>query len=42
LLLWERWGIGLEARNLGNDRAADVYNYPIPGRSFFGTLKVKL
>lgn len=33
---------GVEARNLGNDRAEDVASYPLPGRSYFGTLTINL
>lgn len=38
----ELLSLGFEARNLGNDRAEDVGNYPLPGRSFFGTITLTL
>lgn len=34
--------IGFEARNLGDEQAEDVAGFPLPGRSFFGTIKVTL
>ncbi|HYD49523.1 MAG TPA: TonB-dependent receptor, partial [Terriglobales bacterium] len=39
---WPWLSLGLEARNFGNDRAEDASGYPLPGRSFFGTLKATL
>lgn len=38
--LWLR--LGIEGRNLGDERAEDVAGFPLPGRSFFGTIKVTL
>jgi iron complex outermembrane receptor protein len=30
--------VGLEAKNVGDDRTADVLGFPLPGRAFFATL----
>lgn len=40
LIVRDWLSVSFEARNLGNDQAEDVYNYPLPGRSFFGTIEV--
>lgn len=39
--LWRKpeiW-LGAEVKNLGNDQALDVFGYPLPGTSFFATLR---
>jgi hypothetical protein len=30
--------LGFEVRNAGNDQQVDALGYPLPGRSFFGTI----
>lgn len=32
-------GLTFEARNLADDRVSDVIGYPLPGRSFFGSIE---
>lgn len=39
-LAWLR--LGIEARNLTDQQTEDVAGFPLPGRSFFGTMKVSL
>ena len=34
--------LNFEVRNLTDDQIRDIANYPLPGRSFFGTVRVKL
>jgi len=34
--------LGLDARNLTDQRTEDVAGFPLPGRSYFGTVKVSL
>ena len=34
--------LGVEARNLTDQQTEDVAGFPLPGRSFFGTIKVSL
>ena len=34
--------LGVEARNLTDEQAEDVAGFPLPGRSFFGSVKVTL
>ncbi len=40
--LWRNWRISLEANNLGDDQYEDFNGYPLPGRSFFASLKYSL
>ena len=35
----EDLSVTFEAKNIGNDRVIDVLGYPLPGRSYFGTIK---
>lgn len=37
--LWRQFRITVEARNIGNDRFQDFNGYPMPGRSYFATVK---
>ena len=37
--LWKPFQISIEARNIGNDRFQDFNGYPMPGRSYFATIK---
>jgi len=38
-LLWKQFQISIEARNIGNDWFQDFNGYPMPGRSYFATIK---
>src|SRR5262249_25399831 len=37
-LPWPRWQVGIEGRNLTNDLTSDVAGFPVPGRSWFGSV----
>lgn len=36
---YPRWSLTFEAKNLGDDQIEDVFGFPLPGRSYFVTLK---
>ena len=38
-LFKDRLRIGVEARNIQNNYSEDFYRYPLPGRSYFVSLK---
>jgi len=40
--LMESWRISLEAKNIGDDRYEEFNGYPLPGRSFFASIKYSL
>ncbi|MBK7974676.1 MAG: TonB-dependent receptor [Deltaproteobacteria bacterium] len=39
LRVTDELGLTFEARNLADDRVSDVIGYPLPGRSFFGSIE---
>jgi len=40
--LMDSWRISLEAKNIGDDRYEEFNGYPLPGRSFFASIKYSL
>ncbi|MFP4533150.1 MAG: TonB-dependent receptor [Desulfobacterales bacterium] len=40
--LWRNWRMSLEANNLGDEQYEDFNGYPLPGRSFFASIKYSL
>jgi iron complex outermembrane receptor protein len=38
----KRFTAGFEAKNLFNDRVADVVGFPLPGRSYYGKLEIDI
>jgi len=40
--LLDNWRISLEAKNIGDDRYEEFNGYPLPGRSFFASIKYSL
>lgn len=40
--LFKRFTMTFEAKNLSNNRISDVVGFPLPGRSFYGKLTIKI
>ncbi len=40
--LWNSWMLTLDAKNLNNDSYEDFNGYPLPGRSYFFTIKYSM
>ena len=40
--IWDSWMLSLDAKNLNDDRYEDFNGYPLPGRSYFFTVKYSI